>query len=469
MKTFRHFLLIAAVIKITASPASAQTPHTVPGSPTSFLSGSIAGGTVSAQPMPLSLSDAIDRGLKYNLAVLSGTQDERTAAAAHLRALYELYPKINAELASTQEQINLAAFGFGGFPGQKQVVGPFALVDARARLTQTVFDRKLVYDLREAQENEKATSYGNQNTRELVVLTVANLYLQALAGSSRMTAVEAQVARAQALYDRAVDMKNAGVVAGIDVLRAQVELQTQQQRLLAIRNEFALQKLTLVRAIGIPLAQEVVLTDRMPSETPEAATIDAALEAARGNRPDVKRAESLLRAAQQALESAKAESLPTLEFAADYGAIGRTPGQSHGTYSMTGRLKIPLFNGQHTRSDREKAAALFEQRRLEADDLNGRVEMEIRAAFLDLGSSSEQVRVAESSLDLAHKQLDQAQDRFEAGVASNLEVVQAQEAVALADENVISSLYSLNVAKAILARSMGAAEQTIKTFLGGKP
>ncbi len=431
------------------------------------LNGSIVTGEVSAQPLPLSMSDALDRALHYNLAILSGTQDDRAAAAMRLRALYEMYPKINADITATQEQINLAAFGFTNFPGIAEIVGPFGIVDARAKLTESVFNRKLVHDLREAQANENAATYANANSRELVVLTVANLYLQALASASRVTAVEAQVGRAQALYNQAVDLRTAGVIAGIEVVRAQVELQTEQQRLLAFRNDFAQQKLSLSRAIGIPLGQELTLTDHMPTQTTAVSNMDTALLAARNNRADMKRADALVTAAQQAVDSARSERLPTLDVNADYGAIGPAPDRSHGTYSISGEIKIPIFNGTHEKSDREVAAARLEQRRLEAEDLKGRIEMDVRSAFLELQSSSEQVRVAQSSLDLAHRQLDLAQDRFQAGVTGNLEVVQAQEAVALADESVISGLYSLNVAKAMLARAEGIAEQAIKAFLGG--
>lgn len=420
-------------------------------------------------PLAVSLSDAIDRALRYNLSVLSGTQEERALAAERLKALRELYPKFNAEIASAQQQINLASVGFGGFPGISQIVGPFALVDARARVSQSVIDRKLVYDVREAKENQAAAVYANENSRETVVLAVANIYLQTLSASARVTAVEAQVARARTLFDRASDLKSAGIVPGIDVLRAQVELQTQQQRLVQFRNDFALLKLNLARAAGIPLAQDIVLTDRMPEDTPEAMAIEDALQSARDNRSDVKRADALVAAAQHALDSAKAQSLPTLAFDADYGVIGRTPGQSHGTYTMRGELRIPIFNGNEGESDRAEAAARLEQRKLEAEDLKAQVEMEVRASFLQLTSAQEQVQVARTALDLVRTQLDQAQDRFEAGVVGNLEVVQAQEAVALADENIISSLYALNVAKARLARATGTAERTIKAFLGGRP
>ncbi len=452
-------VLAAALLTILPLSSYAQNP----------ILGSIPAGAVSSQPLALTLAEAIDRGLRYNLARLTAAQDERTVAAARLQALYDLYPKIKAEFQSTQQQINLAAFGFGGFPGVHQVVGPFALVDARARLTQSVYDRKLIDDLKEAQANEKAASYNNENTRELVVIAITNLYLQALAGASRIEAVEAQVSRAQALFQRATDLKNSGLIAGIDVLRAQVELQNQRQRRVEFRNEFAQQKLNLIRAIGIPLGQEIALTDKMPVDTPPLQGLDDALRIANERRSDLKRAESLVQAANHALNSAKSENLPALEFAADYGAIGRTLSQTHGTYSMTGRIRFPIFNGTASRSDQEKAAARLETRRIESEDLKGRVEMEVRAAFLDLQSSEEQLAVARSSLELAHAELDQSQDRFEAGVASNLEVVQAQESVALADENVISSLYTLNVAKARLAKAMGSAEQLIKTFLGGRP
>jgi len=458
MKMYLVRTLMIAILATGPAPSYGQTS----------LGGSVPTGSISLQPLPLSLSDAVDRGLRYNLATLSGTQDERVAAAARLKALNELYPKLSADFLSSQQQINLAAFGFTGFPGQKLIIGPFALVDARAHLTQKVVDWKLIRDFRQEQETQKAASFGNENTRELVVLTVANLYLQTIAGTSRVSAVEAQVARAQTLYNRAVDLKNAGLTPSLDVVRAQVELQTEQQRLVAFRNDFALQKLNLARAIGIPLGQEINLTDRMPSETGGPPEIEVALSTAFEDRADLKRSESLLRAAQYAIDSARAERLPTIEFAADYGVIGPRPTSSHGTYSMAGRLSVPLFNSNHSQTDLQAASARYEQRRLEAEDLRGRIEMDVRAAFLEMRSSEEQVRVAQSSLDLAHQQLDQAEDRFRAGVAGNLDVVQAQEAIALADENLISSLYTLNVAKASLARAMGIAEQSIKTFFGGK-
>jgi outer membrane protein TolC len=216
------------------------------------------------------------------------------------------------------------------------------------------------------------------------------------------------------------------------------------------------------------LGQEIQLTDSMPQQGLPAASLETSLQTAMANRADSKRAEALVQSARQSVDSAKAENLPKIDLNADYGDLGPTPANSHGTFTVKGALTIPVFNFNHSKSDQDAAKARLQQRQLEYDDLKGRIEMDVRSSFLDLRSSEDQVKVAQSSLDLAHKELDQAQDRFESGVADNLEVIQAQETVALADETLISSLYSLNVAKAGLARAMGVAEQSIKTYLGGK-
>ena len=160
--------------------------------------------------------------------------------------------------------------------------------------------------------------------------------------------------------------------------------------------------------------------------------------------------------------------LPSVQINADYGDIGRNPAFSHGTMTLQGSLLIPIYTGGRTRAEILESDALIEERKAEASNLRDRIEYEIRSANLDIQSAADQARVAQGARDLAQQQLTQAQDRFAAGVANGLEVTQAQEAVASADENYISSLYALNVAEASLARAMGAAEKTIKSFFGGR-
>jgi outer membrane protein TolC len=365
-----------------------------------------------------------------------------------------------------QQQVNLAAFGFTGISGISPVIGPFGLVDARATFSQRLFDSERTHNLREAKENEKAVTLGNDNTRELVVLTVLDLYFQAVSGASRVRAVEAQVTSARALNSRAADLKSAGVVPGIDVLRAQVELQSAEQRLIQARNDLSREKLNLARAIGLPLGQEFTLVNDLPGGATQIETLPDLLNRSYASRPDAKAAESRLRAAQEAVKSAKAVNLPTAHVDANYGIIGQNPWSSHGTFAVSGTVDFPIFNSK-SKSETTEKEALVKQRQAEVDSLHGRIELEVRSALLELQSAEEQYKVAQSSLALVRQQLDQAQDRFAAGVANNLEVVQAQEAIALADENVIRSLYALNASRALLARAAGVAEQSAEEVFGG--
>jgi outer membrane protein TolC len=429
--------------------------------------GSAPAGAVQPGVMPLSLNDAINRGLKYNLGILMSDQATQQARGARIHALSKLLPQVSAGASETSEQINLKALGFPSFPGVPDIIGPFGVFDVRGYLDQPILNLENLHKEKAESENVKAAQYTYQNARDLVVLVSANLYLQAIAGASRVDSARAEVETAQAVYDRAVDLKKAGMVPGIDVLRSQVELQAQQQRLIYLQNQFETEKLTLARAIGLPVAQEFKLTDTVPYSPPPPITLEQALNRALSTRADYKSLLSQVHAAESLKKAARSEALPSLNFHADYGDIGPTPGNSHGTYTVAASVKIPLFQGGKVRGDVMQTDALLKQRQSELADLQNKIGYQVRTAFLDLKSSEDQVHVARSTQDLAHEQLTQARDRFAAGVVNSLEVVQAQEAVATADENYISSLYRYNVAKASLARALGLAEETLKQMTGG--
>jgi len=430
--------------------------------------GSVSQGTPTSIPLSLSISEAIDRALKYNLAPIISEQETRVSRAARLRSLSELLPKLTGSFTESVQQINLAAFGFSGFPGVSPIVGPFSLFDARARYSQTVVDLRFLHELRSAAEQVTASNFGQQDVREVVVLITTELYLEALAAGSRVDAARAQFRTAQAVYDRATNLKQSGVVPGIDVLRAQVQLQAQQQRVVAAENDLAKQKLNLVRAIGLPQAQQFTQTDTFVTNPIELPGFDEAMATALESRPDYRRSLALIRAAEESRKAAQGRRMPSLQLNADYGDIGSAPGSSHGTVGLQGTLLIPFYTGERARAEILESESLLEQRKAESVNLRQRIEYDIRTANLDIQAAAEQVRVAQGARDLAQQQLTQAQDRFAAGVTNGLEVTQAQEAVTTADENYISSLYGLNIAEASLARAMGTAEKMIKSFFGGK-
>jgi outer membrane protein TolC len=427
--------------------------------------GSVPSAAAPGAPIPLSLEEALRRGLQYNLGAIGYQNSIRQAEGMRAVSRSQLLPNVSSDLLVTDEQINLAALGFTGFPGIPLVVGPFHYFDLRAGASQSVFDLTRLRNYRGAQENVKSTRFAAQDARDLIVLAVTGGYLQVLSAAARVATVQAQVTTAQATYRQAQDRHNAGVAPLIDVTRTQVELQVQQQRLTAVRNDLAKLKIAMGRLIGLPPGQEFTLTDNLPFAPLSSLTLDTALAGAYQNRNDLKAADSQVHAAELARGAAAAERYPTVEVSGDYGVIGSDPTKSHGTFGVTAAVRMQIFDGGRIAGDVQQADAALQQRRSEYQDLRGRIDAEVRSAFLDLTSAASQVSVADSNRALAQQTLTQARDRFAAGVADTLEVVQAQETVAAAEQDYISALYAHNIAKATLARALGQADQNIKQFL----
>jgi len=458
------FSILALLALLLGSPttnlAQSQSP---------FL-GSVPTGQPTGTVLELSLKEAFERALKYNLGAVESSQDTRAAHAARLRSLNALLPNLSARVSSTVEQINLKSLGFNlHFPGINipTVVGPFGVQDARAYLSQEIFNWSDIKSLKSASESERAAQFTFKSDRELVVFTTGNAYLLVISDDATVESTRAQLLTAQTLYQNSVDQNKEGVIASIDLLRARVELQTQQQRLIAAENQLAIDKLTLARVIGLPNGQEFRLSDTIPYAPLGDVTLGQALKQARLNRPDYLSAQARVRAAEQACRAAAAENYPWLSADTNYGDIGNPNfGSSHGTFSFAVTLNAPIFQGSRVRADKLQADAALKQRQAELADLDGKIDDQVRTAFFNLKSSAELVSVAQSNIDLANQTVAQAQDRFKAGIADNLEVVQAQESVASANQSYIASLYALNLAKISLAQAMGVAEQSALHYLG---
>jgi outer membrane protein TolC len=431
--------------------------------------GSVPTGVASPTPVTLTLRDAIDRGLRTNLGLLLSGQVSETARGERLRSLSALLPQVTGEVSENVEQIDLKTRGInfhlpGGF-STPTIVGPFDYIDARAYASLSVFDYGLRKSHRAAQESERAAQLSFKDARDLVVQSVANSYLLVIAGSSRVQALRAQVETDQAIYDRTADQKRAGTAAAIDVLRAHVELQQEQQQLIAQENQVAKDKLALGRVIGLPPGQQLVIVDTEPYSPLAAMTPDQALRTAYAQRADLQSAQASVRAAEDSVSAARAERYPNLGVAADYGADGATLNNSHGTFTFQAAAKFNIFDGGRINGDIIQARAALKQRQDELADLSGQIDYQVRTALLDIQSAADLVAVARSNLDLANQTLTQAQDRFASGVTDTIEVVQAQGSVAVANDNLIAALYAHNLAKVELARALGATEERVQRFM----
>jgi len=428
--------------------------------------GSVATGEVSAQPVPLTLDEAIQRGLKTNLGViLSGTQ---TAAARgeRLSQLQALLPSVDASAKETVMQLDLPAMGLR-IPGFPAIIGPFGFTDLRATLNWSLIDVASLRNYLAARHNFSAAQLSAQDARDLVVLVVGNAYLLALADESRVTSVEAQVATAKISLDQAVANHEAGTAPKLDELRARVDYQSLEQQLIVARNALEKDKLALARVIGLPLEQSFTLADKAPYAAFDQIDVEAAIHEAHANRKDLAAMVEQVKAAEQQRKAATADRLPILNFEGDYGDIGVNPKTSHGTGNAAGTLSVPLFKEYGLRGEAQVAQAQLDTAQAHLSDKNAQVDADVRDALLDIASAQKMVEVARSSVELANEALSEAQQRYANGVSDNLAVSQAQQSVAQANDQYVTSLYRHNMAKLSLARALGEGEEYRK-FLGGK-
>jgi outer membrane protein TolC len=474
----RRVFLLAEVLICGAATLLGQT-ETTPGSSTP---GQAVPGTSGVSPfagsvpaklvpgiLPVSLQDAIDRGLKQNLGLLLSRADIRLARGQRWEQLSALLPHVTATPYVAASEINLAELGFTSLSGIS--IPPsvaFSYFDARASVTQSLFDWKSINAIRAASQNLRSANHTFKDARDLVVLAVGYTYLQAIADEARIETAEAQVKTAQVLYDQATDRIIAGTSPDIDGLRTKVELQTRQQQLIQAKNNFAIQKLTVARVIGLAPGQEFEFTDKSPYQSLEVITVDEALKRAYASRSDYQAAMTDLRAAEFSRKAAMAGYLPSLSFNADIGVGGSHPSTATRVSDVRGTLSIPIFQGGSIHGDVLQANARLEQSRERMENLRGQMDSDVRTALLNLQSSADQVNVARSNIDLAEKTLTQSRDRFSAGVSDTVEAVQSQEAVASAHEQYISSLYSYNYAKISLIRALGIGEQGVKDYFRRK-
>jgi outer membrane protein TolC len=455
-----RWLLAAALVAAAALPSAAQSTAGA----ADVLHGSVPQGMATPEPLALSVKDTIDRALQFNLGLLLQEETLKSAHGARWRALADLLPNVRGSIGERRQVINLEAFGF---PAPDPIVGPFNVFDARLSVSQRLIDLAAINESRAASYAEKAEALGVRTARELVVLVSVNLYLEAISASSRIDVARAQLETARALHRQAQNLKASGLVAGIDVLRADAQVQRQRQRLIVAENEFEKAKLSLGRAIGLPPGQPVRLTSDIPYAPLEPLGLDQALQDAYANRPDYLAAADRLAAAEARAGAASAERLPSLSLDADYGTIGQQVSGAHPTYTIGANLRVPIFEGGRTQGRTIEAEAEVRQQRAIYDDLRGRIDAEVRTAMLDVGAAAQQVNTAQTSVDLSTQELAQARDRFVAGVSDTIEVTRAQESLARASEDYITALYQHNLAKAGLARAVGIAEQAIKAFAAG--
>lgn len=428
-----------------------------------FASGKAAG----QQPAPyrLTLQDAIQKALQANLSVLeAGTRVEEAEGTHARRSSAALLPRVTAQTSANAQNRDLRAFGIS-LPGMPEVVGPFSNYDFRIYAQQNVIDLQSYRGLKASERALDAGRMDERDARDLIVRVVAGLYLNAQSAAARADAAQSRVTDSSTLLKLAKDKHDAGTATGVDVLRAEVQLANDRQALLIAQNQTKQSLLELARNLGMSPATPLELAEPLnfhPLAQPEIETLAPAALVARADYLSLTSQREELLEQQRAN---RARSYPKLSVNGNFGEIGRSIGSVRSTGLVQGQIDFTLFDRDRNGEAQELASRV---KRIDDQiaDLRRGIDEQLREALLNLNSAEEQVAVAREGQQLAQRELELAQDRFQQGTANNVEVVTAQDELARAEQNYILAVSSHVDAKFSLARAMGDTEKNIVKFDG---
>lgn len=422
--------------------------------------------TAQGAPLRLTLEEAIQRGLRHNLGPLLAESRIQEAQGTLERRKAALLPRARFDAPVTIQNRNLRAQGIS-IPGMPDVVGPFTTYDFRVGAEQSVIDFQSLHAKRAAAKQVEASRTDYQAVRNDIIRQIASLYLSAQSAAAEVTAAESRVTTAAALYHLAADQRGAGVATGIDVTRADVRLSRERQTLVQARNAARNSLFVLARNLGLRPSTEIELAEMLQAASIPTPDVEQAVTAAAEKRPDYQTLARQRESVTEQIKASRSRYLPKFGLSANYGGLGRTFGQIKGTGQAQASLQFTVFD-----RDREGERLELEARasRVEKQmaDLRLGIEQEIRQAVLNLDSAEDEVAVAREGLALAEKELELARVRFGSGVTNNIEVINAQDSLARAQENSILALTRHADARIALAHALGDTEQNYRQYLGGR-
>jgi outer membrane protein TolC len=416
-------------------------------------------------PYRLTLSDAIQKALQANLSVLvAGTQVEEAEGTRVRRLSAALLPRVRVQDYANFQNRSLAAFGITA-PGFPAVIGPFSNFDFRLYADQNIVDLQSYRNWRASEHALDAGKMDYQDARDLIIRSVAGLYLNAQSAAARVDATETRVTDSDVLYKLAKDKHDAGTATGVDVLRSQVQLANDKQALLVAQNQYKQALLVLARNLGMTPSTPLELAEPLRYQPLSQPRAESLVPGALLTRPDYLSLASQREGLVEQQRASHARYYPKLSINGNYGGLGRSIGGVQGIGMIQGQIDFTVFDRDRSGEAQELASRV---KRIDDQiaDLRHGIEEEIREALLNLGSATEQVNVAKEGQDLAERELELSRDRFQSGTTNNVEVVTAQDELARAQENYILAVSSHADAKFALARAAGDTEKDIGQYVG---
>jgi outer membrane protein TolC len=423
-------------------------------------------------PLRLTLQRAVELALspEGNSHIQLSREFVIQAQSRSKQARAALLPDLSASAYQESNTRNLEALGLRDiiptkYAGVIQIprrVGPFPVFDARMTMVQNVLDVSSIRRFQASKTLVKAAGAESENTDDEVAGQVAKAYVSALRAEAQVDAATANLELANAVLKTAENQKSAGAGTGIDVTRAKVQVANERQRLLVAQNERRRAHLTVLRALGLRLDTEIQLTDRLTYSPIESEVLATEPIAAVDMRSDFMAQTNRQDGARLALSATTLERLPSITLFSDYGTMGLDPYRALPTYTYGVAVRVPIFDGGRRDARRAESQSIYRQEQIRSNDLREQIQLEVQLAKDGLQSADEQVKVAEEGLALANNELAQARRRFEAGVTSSLEVIDAQTRLARARDNRIAALFSHNLARIDLGQATGQIRKMIQ-------
>jgi outer membrane protein len=435
-----------------------RTRHIIPVA--AFLA--LSAGSLVAQeksPLPLTLPEAVRLALRENPEVQIANLDVAESRENRSIARSALLPQASLSVSDAATRRNLEAFIGRRIPSLPQHVGPFQTFQAGAGFSAPVFDLTLWRRLEASSHRISGTQAQELTVRERTTLLVVSQYLGCLRAAADVRAAESRVQLAQALYDQAVELQTQGISTALDTLRSNVELQNEKQRLIVARTQHKTSLYGLEQLLNLDPHQDVTLTDETSFFSTPQFTLQESVESAFAYRPEIKALAAQETAARLEQRAAGDERLPKVVVGGNWGYQGTSMSASIPAYQIQVTLDVPLFTGGRIRAENARARIELKKIGSQMEDTKSRVALEVKTSVEQLNAARNEVEVANLGVRLAKDEVGQARERFQAGVANNIEVTSAQDALSRANDNQIAALYRYNQARADLAHATGQIQQ----------
>ena len=416
---------------------------------TAIVLGLMSAQTAFAAAVEINLDKAIEMALKTNPTVKISEADSSVAKAQKDEAKASRWLSIDYTHKTAR----------GGYydpdPSSSQYAPRNSHTNGFTASIPLYTGGKLSGTIEQAVQNYKSSEYGVDESYQAVKLSATNGYYAVLQAIDTVKLSKDSVERLSAHLQNVQAQYDVGVVAKVDVLRSQVELADAEQTLIKAQNAYDLAVADLNNIIGLPHGTDLKVTESLQYnkyDNPMENCINFAL----ANRPELFQAEAGIEAAKAAVKVAKSGYMPQVAASAsnDWSSTS-WPGDDNQNWGVGVSVSMNVFDSGVTAAKVNASEASLYKAEETYRQTKDSVQLDVRNNYLSLREAEKRIATSKVAVDSAEEDYRISQLRYQAGVGTNIDVMDAQVALTQAKNNYVQALYDYNTSSAALAKSMG--------------